>query len=47
MDLGLTLMGVWFVATGLTGLVNLKIPRREQLMGALALFAGIVVLLRR
>jgi hypothetical protein len=47
MDTGLTLIAVWFVATGLISLVNLKIPRREQLMGALALIAGILVLLRR
>lgn len=47
MELGMILMAVWFVGTGLISLVNLKIPNREQLMGALALIAGILVLLRR
>lgn len=47
MKIGLVLVGIWFIVTGLTALVRINIPSREAVMGVLALVAGIFLLLQR
>jgi hypothetical protein len=40
---GMLLLGIWLILTGITGFANLPIP--EVLMAALALIAGVLVLI--
>ncbi len=47
MKLGWVLLGVWLVLFGLTGLVQINIPSRHEIMGILALLAGLFILLNR
>lgn len=46
-NLGLVLAGVWFILTGLLGLVGLTFQGQAVLMAVLALIAGILLLLGR
>jgi hypothetical protein len=42
--LGMILLGIWLVATGLLQVVNISIPGINVIMAILAIAAGIVVL---
>lgn len=44
-NLGLHLLGLWLILTGLAGLVVLPLP--WPLMPVLALLAGVLILVRR
>lgn len=44
-DLGMLLLGVWLVLTGITGLVSLGLP--PLVMTLLALSAGVLILAGR
>jgi hypothetical protein len=44
-NIGMLLLGVWLVLTGLSGLVALPLP--GMLMAVLALIAGILILVGR
>ena len=44
-NIGMLLLGVWLLVTGLAGLVALPIP--GTLMAVLALLAGLLILLGR
>lgn len=41
------LIGVWFVLYGLSALINLDYKYESTVMGALALVAGILAILRK
>jgi hypothetical protein len=45
--LGMPLLGVWLILYGLISLLSLSFTGLVQLMGALALVAGILILLGR
>ncbi len=45
--LGVLLLGVWLILTGLLPLVNLSFPGLEVVMAVLAVAAGILLLLKR
>lgn len=47
MKLGLVLLGVWLILTGITAFVRIDIPSREAVMGGLAVLAGIFLLIKR
>lgn len=46
-NLGLLLLGVWLIATGLFDLVDLRFRHDGLVMSALAIAAGVLVILRR
>lgn len=46
-NLGLLLLGIWLVVTGLLPFVNLSIPNIGTLLSLLALAAGVLILLDR
>jgi uncharacterized membrane protein HdeD (DUF308 family) len=47
-NLGLLLLGVWLVLTGLLTLLSVRVSTTvTMVMGVLALFAGILIILRR
>ena len=46
-DIGLFLLGVWLVLQGLTELADLRFRYDEILTGALAIAAGVLVIIRR
>ncbi len=46
-ELGPILLGVWLVATGLTGLVAVNIPYLAPALHVLAIAAGVLTLLHR
>ena len=45
--LGIPLLGVWLILTGLAGLINLYFTGLAPLLGLLAIAAGILLLLGR
>ncbi|WP_197495773.1 hypothetical protein [Acidihalobacter yilgarnensis] len=45
--LGLVLTGVWLLLTGLSSLVHIRFEYRELLMSALAVVAGILLIVQR
>jgi hypothetical protein len=46
-NLGLVLAGVWFILTGLTGLLNLTFDGLGLVSAVLALVAGVLIVLKR
>lgn len=46
-NIGMLLLAIWLVLTGLMGLLGLNIPNSAQVMAVLALAAGIAILLGR
>lgn len=46
MDLGMLLLAIWLILTGLMAFVNLSFPSRDKVMAAIALVAGIFILIR-
>jgi len=47
MALSTLLLAIWLILTGLMAFVNLRFPNREKIMGALAILAGIFILIGR
>ena len=45
--LGVLLLGIWLIATGLLPLLGLNIPASDIIVALLAVAAGILILLRR
>ncbi|OBS09580.1 hypothetical protein [Acidihalobacter prosperus] len=45
--LGFVLTGIWLLLTGLSTLVHIRFEYRELLMSALAVVAGIMLILQR
>ncbi len=43
--LGLTLLGIWLIVTGLQKFVSISIPYLSTIMAALAIAAGVLILL--
>jgi hypothetical protein len=46
-NLGMTLLAIWLILQGLLSLVGFSFPGREIVMAALAIAAGILLLLKR
>lgn len=46
-NIGMLLLAIWLILTGLMGLLGLSIPSSALVMGLLALVAGIAILLGR
>ena len=46
-NIGLALLGVWLIAQGLGALLDLSFRGMHTVMAALALAAGILILIRR
>lgn len=46
MDLGTVLLAIWLILTGLTAFVRFSFPSRDKVSAAIALLAGILILLR-
>ncbi len=44
-NLGMLLLAVWLVLTGVLGLFNINFPGREVLLGLLAIAAGVLIFL--
>ena len=44
---GLLVLGVWLILTGLVQFVSLEFQWRDELLGAMAIVAGILILLNR
>lgn len=42
--LGVLLLGLWLIATGLLPLLNVSIPAKDIILGLLAIVAGIAIL---
>lgn len=47
MALSTLLLAIWLILTGLMAFVSLSFPSREKVMGALAILAGIFILIGR
>ncbi|HEU5298436.1 MAG TPA: hypothetical protein VFW08_02980 [bacterium] len=47
MNIGILLLAIWLILTGLSGFTRLAFPARDRVMGALALLAGIFLILNR
>ena len=45
--LGMLLLGIWLVLTGLLGVIKLPIPFLDVIMAVLAIAAGVLILLDR
>jgi hypothetical protein len=45
-NIGLILLGVWLVLTGLIGIIGLSFNGLHLLMGVLALVAGVLIIVR-
>ena len=46
-SIGMTLLGVWLIATGLLPLLRLHLPHGALLLDLLAVTAGVLILLNR
>ncbi len=44
-NIGMLLLAVWLVLTGVLGLFNINFPGREVLLGLLAITAGVLIFL--
>lgn len=44
--LGLILTGIWLVLTGLSALIHIRFEYRELIMAALALVAGVLLIVQ-
>lgn len=47
MNIGFLLLAIWLILTGLSAFTRLAFPSRDRVMGALALLAGIFLILGR
>ena len=46
-NLGMVLLGIWLIVTGLLPLLNITFPASGTLMAILAVAAGVLILLKR
>ena len=46
-NLGMVLLGIWLIVTGLLQFVSIPIPALATIMAALAVAAGVLILLGR
>ena len=46
-SLGMLLLGIWLILTGLMQIVTLPIPEMDFIMALLAIVAGVLILLGR
>ena len=46
-DIGILLLAIWLILTGLTAFVRLAFPGRDRVMAVVALLAGVFLLLGR
>ncbi len=46
-NIGMLLLAVWLILTGLSALIGLALPNAGQVLGVLALVAGILILVGR
>ncbi len=46
-NLGMLLLAIWLIATGLLSLVKINIPNVDLILAVLAVAAGVLLLLRR
>ena len=46
-NLGLIVLGVWLIASGLIALIDLNFRGMQTIMAVLALVAGILIVIRR
>jgi FtsH-binding integral membrane protein len=46
-NLGMLLLGIWLILTGLLPLINLSFPASGTILALLAVAAGVLILLRR
>lgn len=46
-NIGMLLLAIWLILTGLMGVIGLDIPNSGQIMAILALVSGIAILLGR
>jgi hypothetical protein len=46
-NLGMTLLAAWLIITGVNALISLSIPSFDVIMGALAIAAGVLLLMRK
>ena len=45
--IGTTLLAIWLIVTGLSKVINLSFNGKAEIMAALAILAGIFLLIRR
>jgi hypothetical protein len=43
---GMVLLGIWLIASGLLPLINVNIPGLDLILGILAIAAGVLIVLR-
>lgn len=46
-NMGMMLLAVWLIATGLKGVINLSFHYDSLIFGAIAIIAGVLIILRR
>ncbi len=46
-NLGMILLGIWLLATGLKSVINLSFAHDTLVYGILAIAAGVLIILRR
>ena len=46
-NLGMPLLGIWLIASGLIGLLGISIPLSTIILPILAIAAGILIILKR
>jgi hypothetical protein len=46
-NLGMVLLGIWLILSGLIPLLKLRFPNAETILAVLAIAAGLLILLRR
>lgn len=44
---GMLLLGIWLIVTGVLPLIAVQIPGRDLILSALAIAAGVLILLER
>jgi hypothetical protein len=47
MALSTLLLAIWLIVTGIMAFVSLNFPSRDKVMGAIAILAGIFILIGR
>ena len=45
--IGMLLLGIWLILTGLLGIVSIPVPFLDVIMAVLAIAAGVLILLDR
>ena len=46
-NMGMMLLAVWLIATGLKGIIHLSFQYDSLIFGAIAIIAGVLIILRR